>query len=44
MALSSAQVFPEWINRNLAANTFVLNGDNLLNFVSHCRGSLHSGC
>jgi hypothetical protein len=41
VALSSAQVFPEWINRNLAGNAFAANGDNLLNFVSHARGSLH---
>ena|SRR5437899_700288 len=41
VALSSAQVFPEWINRNLAANAFASNGDNPLNFVSHSRGSLH---
>ena len=42
VALSSAQVLPEWINRNLAGNAFAANGDNLLNFVSHARGSLHS--
>ena len=41
VALSSAQVLPEWINRNLAANAFASNGDNPLNFVSHSRGSLH---
>src|SRR6202171_3626157 len=41
-ALSSAQVFPEWINRNLAGYAFAANGDNPLNFVSHSRGSLHS--
>ena len=40
VALSSAQVFPEWINRNLAAKRFPANGDNPLNFVSHARGSL----
>jgi hypothetical protein len=40
VALSSAQVLPEWINRNLAGNAFAANGDNLLNFVSHARGSL----
>jgi hypothetical protein len=38
--LSSAQVLPEWINRNLAGNAFTANGDNPLNFVSHARGSL----
>ena len=42
VALSSAQVLPEWINRNLAGNAFAANGDNPLNFVSHVRGSLHS--
>jgi hypothetical protein len=40
VALSSAQVLPEWINRNLAANAFASNGDNPLNFVSRFRGSL----
>jgi len=43
VALSSAQVLPEWINRNLAGNAFAANGDNLLNFVSHARGSLQLG-
>ena len=38
--LSSAQVLPEWINRNPAANAFASNGDNPLNFVSHSRGSV----
>ena len=41
VALSSAQVLPEWINHNLAGNRFAANGDNPLNFVSHSRGSLH---
>jgi hypothetical protein len=41
VALSSAQVFPEWINRNLAAYAFSANGDYPLNSVSHSRGSLH---
>ena len=41
VALSSAQVLPEWINRNLAGNAFAANGDNPLNFVSHPKGSLH---
>src|SRR5437763_10110132 len=41
VALSSAQVFSEWINRSLAGNAFAANGDNPLNFVSHSRGSLH---
>src|SRR3984893_1316285 len=43
VALSSAQVLPEWINRNLAANDFASDGDYPLNFVSHSRGSLHAG-
>ena len=42
VALSSAQVLPEWINRNLAANAFAANGDYPLNFVSHSRGSLQA--
>src|ERR1700736_5273975 len=42
VALSSAQVLPEWINRNLAANDFASDGDYPLNFVSHSRGSLQS--
>jgi hypothetical protein len=41
VALSSAQVLLEWINRNLVGNRFAANGDNPLNFVSHSRGSLH---
>src|SRR5271169_2186194 len=40
VALSSAQVLPEWINRNPAANAFASNGDNPLNFVSRSRGSV----
>jgi len=40
VALSSAQVLPEWSNRNLAGKTVAANGDNPLNFVSHPRGSL----
>jgi len=40
VALSSAQVLPEWINRNLAGKVLAANGDNPLNFVSHSRGSL----
>ena len=35
VALSSAQVFPEWVNRNLAGYAFASNGDYPLNFVSH---------
>ncbi len=42
VALSSAQVKSEWINRSLAVNAFPANGDNPLNFVSHSRGSLHN--
>jgi hypothetical protein len=42
VALSSAQVLPEWINRNLAANAFAADGDYPLNFVSRSRGSLHN--
>ena len=42
VALSSAQVLPEWINRNLAGHTFASNGDYPLNFVSHSRGSLQN--
>jgi hypothetical protein len=41
VALSSAQVLPEWTNRNPADNAFASNGDNPLNFVSHSRGSVH---
>src|ERR1700738_2588759 len=41
VALSSAQVLPEWINRNLVGNAFTADGDYPLNFVSHSRGSLH---
>src|SRR5882762_11855424 len=40
VALSSAQVSPEWINRNLAVHAFPANGDYPLNFVSHSRGPL----
>ena len=40
VALSSAQVLPEWINRNLAGNAFASNGNAPLNLVSHSRGSL----
>src|SRR5580692_6582692 len=42
VALSSAQVLPEWINRNLAGKVLAANGDNPLNFVSHSKGSLHT--
>ena len=40
-ALSSAQVFPEWITSTSPCNHLSANGDNPLNFVSHSRGSLH---
>ena len=42
VALSSAQVLPEWINRSLAVDAFASNGDYPLNFVSHSRGSLQT--
>lgn len=42
VALSSAQVLPEWTNRTPADNAFASNGDNPLNFVSHSRGSLQT--
>ncbi len=42
VALSSAQVLPEWINRNLADQAFAANGDNPLNFVSRCVGSSYA--
>ena len=41
VALSSAQVFPEWSTSNVAVNAFSANGNNPLNFLSHARGSLH---
>jgi hypothetical protein len=41
VALSSAQVFPEWITIISSSNAFAANGDYPLNFVSHSRGSLH---
>src|SRR5579872_248454 len=40
VALSSAQVLPEWINRNLAVDPFSSNGAYPLNFVSQPKGSL----
>ena len=42
VALSSAQVRPEWINRNLAVDQIPSNGANPLNFVSQPRGSLQA--
>ena len=44
VALSSAQVFPEWITSTLPVNAFAANGPSPLNFVSHPKGSLHSRC
>jgi len=41
VALSSAQVLPEWNYPSLAVNAFPANGDYPLNSVSHSRGSLH---
>src|ERR1700689_556577 len=40
VALSSAQVLPEWISLTSSCNSFSANGDYPLNFVSHSRGSL----
>jgi hypothetical protein len=42
VALSSAQVLPEWINRYLAVHRFAADGDNSLDFVSQPRGSLQT--
>ena len=41
VALSSAQVHPEWTTLTSPCNTLPSNGDYPLNFVSHSRGSLH---
>ena len=38
IALSSAQVFPEWTTSTSPCNNFLSNGDNPLNFVSHFQG------
>src|ERR1035441_10362135 len=40
VALSSAQVLPEWTTSTSPCNDFSSNGDYPLNFVSHSRGSL----
>jgi len=40
VALSSAQVIPEWSNHNLAVHQFSANGEHPLNFVSHFRDAL----
>src|SRR5437867_7960490 len=39
IALSSAQVLPEWITSTSPRNDFSSNGDYPLNFVSHWKGS-----
>ena len=44
IALSSAQVFPEWTISTSPCNNFPANGDYPLNFLSHVWGSLHSAC
>src|SRR5215469_15936328 len=41
IALSSAQVLPEWTTMASPCNNFSANGDYPLNFVPHSRGSLH---
>ena len=41
VALSSAQVFPEWMTSTSLCNTFSTDGDYPFNFVSHPKGSLH---
>jgi hypothetical protein len=40
VALSSAQVRPEWNTSAPPFNAFAANGTNPLNFVSHSKGSL----
>src|SRR5690349_23701739 len=40
VALSSAQVLPEWTTSTPPCNDFSSDGDYPLNFVSHARGSL----
>jgi len=42
IALSSAQVFPEWTTSTSPCNNFSPNGDYPLNFLSHVWGSLHT--
>ena len=42
VALSSAQVFPEWTTSTPLCNTFSTDGDYPLNFVSHDWGSLQN--
>ena len=41
VALSSAQVLPEWTTSTSPCNDLSANGDNPLNFLSHSRGSPH---
>ena len=41
IALSSAQVLPEWTTSTSPCNNFLSNGDNPLNSLSHSKGSLH---
>ena len=43
VALSSAQVRPEWNTSTLPVNAFAANGNNPLNSVSRSRGSLQVG-
>ncbi len=43
IALSSAQVLPEWIISTSPRKDFSSNGDYPLNFLSHWKGSPHSG-
>src|SRR5450755_1102932 len=40
VALSSAQVLPEWITLTSSCNAFAANGGYPLNFLSHSRGSV----
>src|SRR5438093_9947071 len=42
IALSSAQVLPEWITSTSPRNDFSSTGDYPLNFVSHWKGSPQS--
>ena len=44
VALSSAQVSPEWIKSTSPYKAFAVNGDYPLNFVTHSRGSLQWSC
>src|SRR5271163_3086332 len=42
VALSSAQVLPEWITPTPPVNSYALNGAQPLNSLSHSRGSLQA--